>query len=84
MYLTNFIRKFEIPYNFDINLIKGLEILNLPYDFIQYIYIAPHPNDYTGVVRNGFEKMQQMSWEEYKFHISYIQNKFPNKLQLLL
>ena len=84
MYLTNSNRKFEIPYNFDLNLIKGLQILNLPFDFIQYIYVSPHPNDYLGVGRAGTDKIQQMPWEEYVFHINYIKKYFPNKLQFLL
>lgn len=84
MYLTEPARKFEIPYNFDLNLIKGLQILNLPFDFIQYIYVSPHPNDYLGVGRAGTDKIQQMTWEEYSFHINYIKKYFPNKLQLLL
>ncbi len=77
-------RQFEIPYNFDKKLIDGLKLLNIDSNMIACFYIPPYWHDYISVDRDCSEQLSQMSWEEYVSHINYIQENFPNKLQLLL
>lgn len=80
-------RKYELPYNFDKKLIIGYQMLGITLDDIDCIYIPPFLNDYKTISRNNtFEKSMftSLSYEEYIDHIQYINNIYPNKLQLLL
>lgn len=78
-------RKFEIPYNFDKNLINGLQILNTPNESIECIYTSPYYYDYKAIIRNPNEKdWLDMTKTEYANHIIFINDLYPNKVQLLL
>ena len=78
------LRQFEIPYNFDKNLIYGLEILNVNFDVIKFIYVAPFMEDYIGVYRENTNGKNKLTREEYEDHIKFLAEKMPGKLQLLL
>jgi len=84
-------RQFEIPYNFDFNLIKFLKIY---YKNIQIhcIYCCPYPQDYIAakyydIIHNNIPsqlKLWNISRTEYENQIEKINIIFPNKLMLLL
>ena len=83
-------KQFEIPYNFDYNLISALWKLNIS-NLCHCIYIPPYQEDYISAKyyylhHNGQDmfKNNQMDRKEYENHISYIKAHFPNKLMLLL
>lgn len=78
-------RKFELPYNFDKNLLLGYQLLGINIDQIDCIYVPPFIKDYQTILRNGGEDTYTLlSYEEYLDHIKNINTIFPNKLQLLL
>lgn len=79
-------QKFEIPYNFDINLIQTLKIFDPIGETIDCIYIPPYQKDYITILRSGeqAEYLDNLSRDEYEYHISIINKLYPNKLQLLL
>lgn len=82
--------QFEIPYNFDYNLISSLQKLNIS-ESIHCIYLPPFWEDYISakynyIHNNGINmgNNKKMSREEYESHVAYIQSYFPGKLMLLL
>lgn len=78
-------RRFELPYNFDKNLILGYQLLGIDIDKIDCIYVPPFIKDYQTILRNGGEDTYTLlTHEEYLDHIQYINSIFPGKLQLLL
>lgn len=78
-------RKFELPYNFDKNLLLGYQLLGIDNDQIDCIYVPPFMKDYQTILRNdGEDAYTLLSYEEYLDHIKYINTMFPHKLQLLL
>ena len=83
-------KQFEIPYNFDLNLIIALYKLNIT-DLFHCIYVPPYWEDYVSAKYNyihhngiNMQNNKKMTREEYEFHISYINAYFPDKLMLLL
>lgn len=84
--MNNIYRQFEIPYNFDKNLINGLQILNIIPNQINCFYMPPFPEDYIGIIRRYdiIEPLYKLNRQEYESHINYINKVYPNKLQLLL
>ena len=75
-------KPFEIPYNFDKQLIDFLTIYNcFP---IHCIYCPPYYQDYEGAKYNYLLNTYPKDKQEYYNHIDYIYNSFPNKLMLLL
>lgn len=81
------LRKYEFPYNFDKKLIDGYQLLNIPIDSIDCIYIPPFFHDYETISRRSkFEGdyFTTLTYEEYVDHINYINTIYPHKLQLLL
>lgn len=78
-------RRFELPYNFDKNLILGYQLLGLDPEQIDCIYIPPFLEDYQTILRTPEkDAYSQLTYEEYLDHINYINNIFPGKMQLLL
>ncbi len=76
-------RLFEIPYNFDLGLLNGIQLLHVPIDNIYCFYIPPYQEDYTSIFRGS--TFLARNRKEYEVHISYIKELFgANKLQLLL
>lgn len=78
------LRKFEIPYNFDKQLILGLQLINMNINEIACIYLPPYWEDYQAVDRNRNAELRKMTREEYADHVNFIESKYPNKVQLLL
>lgn len=78
--------KFELPYNFDINLINILKMLDPEGTTIDCIYVPPYQRDYKTILRTAEQAdfLENLSIEDYEFHINHINTLFPNKLQLLL
>lgn len=83
-------RQFEIPYNFDYNLISALYKLNI-FDSCHCIYLPPYWEDYISakynyIHHNGkdISDNKKMNRKEYENHIFYINVHFPDKLMLLL
>ena len=83
-------KQFEIPYNFDLNLIIALHKLNIA-DLFHCIYIPPYWEDYVSAKYNyihhngiNMQNNKKMTREEYEFHVAYINAYFPDKLMLLL
>lgn len=77
-------KSFEIPYNFDFELIDFL--INYHLIDIYSIYIAPFRNHYLSA-KSFYETIPFNSPREinnYKEHIQYINKYFPNKIMLLL
>lgn len=81
----NIKQPFEIPYNFDKNLIDILKLL-VKDEAIYCFYVPPFFEDYKGVSRSpgSVSQLTNMTRETYIDHINYINEKFPNKIQLLL
>lgn len=78
-------RKFELPYNFDKELILGYQLFGIDPNEIDCIYMPPFIKDYQSILRNNHEDTYtQLSHEEYIDHVNYINTQFPGKLQLLL
>ena len=78
-------RKFELPYNFDKNLILGYQLFGIDIDDIDCIYMPPFIKDYQSILRNNREDpYTQLSYDEYLDHIQYVNSQFPGKMQLLL
>ena len=79
-------REFEIPYQFNLNLIKGIQLLNIQDSWINCFYMAPYPKDYETVVRTGESQryLMSLSKNEYIKQVEYLNQLYPNKLQLLL
>ena len=78
-------QQFEIPYNFDKNLIDILSKL-VDKNSIYCIYVPAFFEDYKGVSRNfnSVQTITTMTREAYVEHIKYIDKHFPGKVQLLL
>ena len=79
-------KPFECPYNFDQKIIEMLYWFDPEGETIDCIYMPPYFHDYNTILRSGEQAalLDNMSWDEYKIHVKFINNKFPNKLQLLL
>ena len=80
-------RQFEIPYNFDPQLIETLFILDdVNNSFVNCIYLPPYLYDYQTILRNPEQanNLSHMSRKDYEKHLTLINTKFPNKIQLLL
>ena len=79
-------RQFEFPYNFDLDLIKFLKILDPQGKTIDCIYMPPFIDDYETFLRNGNQAdlLYRMTRMEYEKHIRFINFSFPNKIQILL
>lgn len=79
-------RKFELPYNFDKNLINILSILDPIGQTIDCIYVPPFLEDYQTILRTGEQAhfLASMTRTNYEDHINFINSIFPNKIQLLL
>ena len=82
---------FEIPYNFDKNLIDELIKIDSTGNLYHSIYIPPYYDDYFAAKRNyihlagnDMQIQQNIKRSEYESHISYIKQYFPDKLMLLL
>ena len=83
-------KQFEIPYNFDYNLISSLYKLNIS-NLFHCIYIPPYWEDYISAKYNythidgiKMEDNRQIDRKTYEYHITYIKTYFPDKLMLLL
>lgn len=79
-------RQFEIPYNFDINLINCMQIFDPEGITIACIYIPPFLEDYQTILRGpeSAHNLNIMSRFEYEEHIKLINKVYPGKMQLLL
>ena len=84
-------RQFEIPYNFDQNLITGLKIIDPNGIHIHSIYMPPFKLDYLAaknyyIAPGGLDMNQQQKFDrnEYENHVKNIEKNFPSKLMLLL
>lgn len=84
-------KTFEIPYNFDKNLIDYLKEKDSTGQLYHSIYLPPYYLDYHSAKKfyihhNGedMQNQQTMSREEYESHIDYIKRYFPTQLMLLL
>lgn len=79
-------RQFEIPYNFDKNLVTILSLLNTAADNIYCFYCPAFKEDYTPVYREKVSSqiIELQTRKTYEQHVQYINEKFPNKIQLLL
>lgn len=84
-------REFEIPYNFDpqlITLIKQFD--NRPTQdfpsFVNCIYMPPYYHDYKTILRSGWQadQLQAMTRKEYERHVDFINQLYPGKVQILL
>ena len=80
------LRHFEIPYNFDKNLIYFLDKMNPDRSLIYCIFLPPWFEDYPSVLRSPLmnDTVGKYTWEEYLEHIQLITSVFPGKIQLLL
>ena len=77
--------KFELPYNFDKQLILGYELLGIDPDEIDCIYVPPFIGDYQTILRTPEKDIYaKLTYDEYLEHIQYIEKHYPGKLQLLL
>lgn len=77
-------KPFEIPYNFDTQLI---DFLNIYKDInLHCIYIPPFKDHYICAKRfyRDIPHTLPETLKEYEYHIQYIQKFFPNKIMLLL
>ena len=81
---TESTRKFEIPYNFDINYIDALNTCGLINNSIEYIYMAPFHEDYMTILRADPYGSRQLTRDQYVMHIQKIRKFFDGKMQLLL
>lgn len=87
----NQMKLFEIPYNFDINLINFLKLYQKNI-FIHCIYCCPYYQDYQAakhydIIHNDLPTQFDLWFiprDEYENQIKYINKLFPNKLMLLL
>lgn len=85
-------KSFEIPYNFDKNLIDELMKIDINGKHFHSIYLPPYWDDYYSVrqyydtIGQGILKLQRAisTKEEYESHIEYIKQYYPDKLMLLL
>lgn len=79
-------KQFEIPYNFDINLINCMQIFDPEGITISCFYIPPFLKDYQTILRSpeSAHDLEIMSRSEYEQHIKFINSIYPGKLQLLL
>lgn len=78
--------EFEIPYNFDTQLIDLLDILCNNKQEINCIYLPPFLSHYQTILRSGeqAEFLSQINLSDYEFHIKKINDHFSGKIQLLL
>lgn len=84
-------RTFEIPYNFDKQLINFLADFNPSGELYHSIYMPPYHEDYHAAKKfythpggEDMENQQIMSRQEYESHINHIKHYFPTKIMLLL
>ena len=82
---------FEIPYNFDKNLINLLYNLDPSGNLYHSIYIPPFPEDYITAKNNyinaenlEIKNLHALNRQQYIEHIEYIKKYFSNKIMLLL
>lgn len=85
-------KQFEIPYNFDKQLINMLYNIDTTGELYHSIYIPPFSEDYDSAKKfyqhkeenTNMKTLQLMSRDEYESHINYIKQYFPTKIMLLL
>lgn len=82
-------REFEIPYNFDpnlIKLIKQFDYNNENESFVNCIYMPPYIHDYKTIIRSGIQadQLSTMTRKNYEQHINFINQLYPGKVQILL
>lgn len=79
-------REFEIPYNFDKNLLNILYNLDPSGFSVNCIYLPPFLKDYQTILRSSEQAkyLNNMSRNEYEEHLTFINKLYPNKIQLLL
>ena len=75
-------RQFEIPYNFNRDLLEILKTLDPSGLTIDCIYLPPHYEDYQTISRTGElnSYLKNITRQEYEKHISVINEMFPNKI----
>lgn len=76
--------KLEVPYNFDIEYLKLLDKLELLDKYIDFIYTSPYIDDYKTVVRGSSYFANELSRDEYEFHMNQMKKYAHGKMQLLL
>ena len=64
-------KKYELPYNFDKDLIKGYQMIGIPVSSIFCIYVPPFYQDYKSILRGKPEDdiIPILSYEIYLDHI---------------
>ena len=79
--------EFEIPYNFDKNLIAMLKHFdsrpNETYpSFVNCIYVPPYYHDYKTIFRTGLQLdfLSTMKRKDYESHINYLNFMYPGKV----
>lgn len=84
-------KAFEIPYNFDKQLIKYLIKFDPVGELYHSIYIPPYHEDYHAAKKfyihpdgKDMRNQQIISREEYESHVNLIRQYYPTKLMLLL
>ena len=78
-------RLFEVPYNFEKNLIFTLKTMNFSDQWIYCFYLPPFHKDYQTIVRGPYDMVQELDRIGYQNHINFLlKNQYENKLQLLL
>lgn len=84
-------KPFEIPYNFDKQLINILYNIDPSGQLFHCIYCPPYIEDYISAKSNyihhnniNLNSQQSITRQEYESHIKNIQKYFPDKLMLLL
>ena len=77
--------KFELPYNFDKQLILGYKLLGIEPNQIDCIYMPPFIDDYQTILRTPEkDTYAQLTYKEYFEHVDYVEQQYPGNLQLLL
>lgn len=84
-------RAFEIPYNFDKQLIDNLQQIDPSGNLYHSIYIPPYFYDYHAAKKyyvhyqgQDMLSQQDMTRDEYESHINYIKQYYQDKMMLLL
>ena len=68
-------RLFEIPYNFDKNLILILKYINISEYNIYCFYLPPSQNDYNFFInRGGTDNFLKLPKDFYNMHINFLQD----------
>ena len=87
------IQSFELPYNFDLDLIQFYKIyFKNKSELIHSIYLPPFKDDYNSAKfyykdyynNKTMQETFPFTFEEYQKHIEQINLNFPNKINLLL